>query len=92
MGGVTTGVETSGIETVGAGEVFAPEILGITAGKEGFFPGGEGGGGFLIGGAGIGCGSVGDKEATTSPAVSENFTKMGFETKWSIELTEAFTL
>ena len=81
-GGVTEGttgtsrveVLISGIAIFGAGAI-PGSIVGL-CGIDGL-----GATGVLKGGADIFCLFVGGKEATTSPGESENFTKMGLETR-----------
>ena len=88
-GGSRTGVLISGIAIVGAGLgsgftiVFAPEISGAGAGAIAGLFGADGFGatGIFAGRAGTFCLMGGGKDATTSPGVSENFTKMGLDTK-----------
>ena len=93
------GVMISGIAIFGAefgsgfGIDFVPDIAGA-----GYIAGsivglcginGFGASGILTGRAGTFCSVGGGKDAMTSPGVSENFTKMGLDTRWSIELTDA---
>ena len=90
-GASRVGVVISGIAIFGAelgsgfGIVFAPDIAGAgyIAGSIVGFCGidGLGATGFLKGGAGVFCLVGGGKEATSSPGESENFTKMGLETR-----------
>lgn len=83
------GVVISGIAIVGAGLgsgftiVLAPEIAGAGAGAIAGLCGADGFGatGILAGRAGTFCSVGGGKDATTSPGVSENFTKMGLDTR-----------
>ena len=96
-GGSRTGVLISGILIFGAGFgsgvtiVFAPEIAGAEAGAIAGLCGIDGFGatGILTGRAGVFCSVGGGKDATTSPGVSENFTKIGLDTRLSMELTDA---
>ena len=86
------GIEISGIKAEDALDaVFAPGISGIIANAGDWVSGGDGGRATVvfIGAAGVVCRTVEGKEATALPGVSENFTNMGLETKWSVEFTEA---
>ena len=92
-GASKAGVVISGIAIFGAGLgsgftiVLAPEIAGAGAGAgAGAIAGlcgadGFGATGIFAGRAGTFCSVGGGKEATTSPGVSENFTKIGLDTR-----------
>ena len=88
-GASRTGVVISGIAIVGTGFgsgftiVLAPEISGAGAGAIAGLFGADGFGatGILEGRAGTFCLMGGGRDATTSPGVSENFTKMGLDTR-----------